>query len=363
MELRALSAKLIQTIEDTAKWQGALRDLCAYTQTGYALISLRDKSSAEIVIPDDVSAEFASPLIYGFNEAEVEAFLSDFGEVDPWTKIERNNHPYFPYQMSRYLRQEDLRKTDFWQWLKPLQISECVVCELGSTESYWAALNLYFDPKSEAETTAVIERLKDILPVLRSVWTSGRALQVATTAADSLDIVLSAITEPAALVLQNGELVAMNDAMNSFVGEPAQRAQRNKRLGLPADLKVNQDDPDLQLDLMRTAPRGHRGLINVRAFKAAQLKDGEKRDTYLVTIEQQDVHDLSEGRDVWELDSLTGREKILVKLVAEGLKFREAQEEMGVSYPRVMQIWKSAREKLGVKDVNDLRVTHRMRRV
>ena len=41
----------------------------------------------------------------------------------------------------------------------------------------------------------------------------------------------------------------------------------------------------------------------------------------------------------------------------------EAQEDMGVSYPRIMQLWKSARGKLGVADVTELRLLHRLSEV
>lgn len=361
MELKALSASLIQTIQDPARWEAALRSLCEYTHTQRALVSLRDRKTAKIVIPDDVSKEFASPLIYGFDEEQVASFLDDFGEVDPWTAIERQYHPYFPYNMSRYLPQAQLRQSPFWQWLEPLNISECVVCELGQTDTYWGALNLYFDTPNGSEANMVLERLKEVLPMLQNVWSSGRALQVAKTAADSLDMVLAAVQNPAAIVAQDGELIAYNGAMQRFLGDTAIAVKRGERLGLPVDLSIENQEGAKALDLVRTPPAGYRGDVKVKAYKNAQFTDGEARDMFLLSIEPREGLVIDANLNVWDVDTLTEREQMLVRLVAEGKKFSEAQIEMGVSYPRVMQIWKSARHKLEVNDVNDLRLSHRMR--
>lgn len=361
MDLKALSASLIETIQDPTKWQATLSKLCAYTHAQKALVSLRDNKTAEIVIPDDVSKDFASPLIYGFTVDQVEAFLGDFGEVDPWTEIERVNYPYFPYNMSRYLPQDQLRQSPFWQWLEPLGISECVVCELGRTETYWGALNLYFDTPTGTETQLVLERLKDVLPVLQNVWSSGRALQMAKTAAGSLDMVLAAIPNPAALVLQDGELVAQNHSMQRFLGDAGILVEQGTRLALPVDLPIAATGSGVSLDLMRSGPIGFRGEIKVAAHRNAQFADGEVRDMFLLSIEPREAKAMYAGVNVWDVNTLTAREQTLVRLVANGMKFSEARVEMQVSYPRIMQIWKSARNKLEVTDVNELRLSHRLR--
>lgn len=361
MDLKALSATLIQSIQDPGKWQTALKALCEYTHAQKALISLRDKHTATIVIPDDVSADFASPLIYGFDNAQVEAFLGEFSEKDPWTEIERLNHPYFPYNMSRYLPVEQLQQTAFWQWLEDAEISECVVCELGQTETYWGSLNLYFDPKSDAETELVLERLKEVLSLLQSVWSSARAFQLAKTAASSVDMVLAAISYPAAIVSKEGELIAQNVSMQHFLQEADIAIERGQHLGLPMNLwneeTTQQDAPDL----LRTAPIQYRGQITIQAYNSTQFADGEMRDSYLLCIEPRASKSMVEGVNVWDVQSLTEREQTLVRHVAEGMKFSEAQVEMGLSYPRIMQIWKSARTKLEVSDVNELRLNHQIR--
>lgn len=361
MDLKSLSGSLVHTIVDPLRWQTALGHLCAFTHTKKALISLRDKQTAQIVIPNDVNADFASPLIYGFDETQVATFLADFTDVDPWTEIERIQHPYFPYQMSRYLPLADLRRSAFWKWLEPQQIDECIVCELGRTDTYWAALNLYFKAVDAEKTAFTLERLKDVLPLLQSVWASARELQIARTAVRSLDMALSTIQDPAALVLQNGEIVALNSPMQRFLEQHRAPAVPGKRLSLPANLPLNPSENVGNLEISRTAPTDARGEVKINSFHSTSFADGEMRDTFLVSIEPHKAQLLNAGQDVWDIPTLTTRESTLVRLVANGMKFNEAQAEMGVSYPRVMQLWKSARDKLGVEDVTELRLTHRIK--
>ncbi|MFY0596298.1 MAG: hypothetical protein JXQ85_07705 [Cognatishimia sp.] len=362
MDLNTLSSKLIKAIQDPLLWHEALGDLCVFTKTDRALISLRDKKDASIVIPDDVSEEFASPLIFGFSEAEVEAFLSDFGEVDPWTAIEKENYPYFPYCMSRYLPTDQLKQTEFWHWLQPMGISDSLVCEIGQTETYWAALNLYFEPENEDQVTAVLDRVKQVLPVLKSVWSTGRELQIAKSAADSMEIILSAIHEPAAMVSHDGNLIAQNVQMDAFMAKAGLAPQNKSEFALPSDLTIRKTKQSEKLHLRRSKASGSKGEVHIKAYKTVQFSDGENRDSYLLTIEQPaSLHQLS-GAEVWDFEALTPRERTLVKLAAEGLKFSEAQEEMGLSYPRIMQIWKSSRDKLGINDVNELRLAHKLKK-
>lgn len=65
---------------------------------------------------------------------------------------------------------------------------------------------------------------------------------------------------------------------------------------------------------------------------------------------------------VWDNPSLTLREKELLQIIALGHRFVESQEKMGLSYPRIMQLWKSARTKLDLRDVNELRLAYELRK-
>ncbi|MEM6824141.1 MAG: helix-turn-helix transcriptional regulator [Pseudomonadota bacterium] len=351
-----LTDSLIRTISDPSAWHVALSQICEATLTPKALISLRDPKTAQIVVPEDVSVDFASPLIYGFSAAEVESYLGEFAALDPWTDVERAHYPYFPYAMSRYLPARELKKTAFWDWLEPQGISECVVCELGRTDAYWAALNLYFDGSSELRVRAVIDRLREMHPVLKSTWSSCRAFQIAQSSEGAFGMVLDAMDKAAALVARDGQLVAANSEFQ----EQIDGAVIGKRLTLPASLALTSEKSMPDVSFARGRASDVRLSARIASFYATELAGGEARELFLLTLMPFKDQLEGTGRLVWDSEDLTDRERTLVRLVAQGQTFRQAQAEMDLSYPRIMQLWKSARLKLDIENVTDLRLAYRL---
>ena len=110
MDLRTVTASLIETVTDLSVWPRALADICDYTGTRNAVITLRAQSTAAMVIPDAVRDVQSSPLIHGFSRAEVEDYLTNHHATDPWIKVARDNHPYSPYAMSNCLTSPPIRQ-------------------------------------------------------------------------------------------------------------------------------------------------------------------------------------------------------------------------------------------------------------
>lgn len=361
MEFKAVTESLVKTVIDPARWHIALGQLCAFTSTTKALISLRDIKTAQIIIPDTVSQEFSSPLIYGFSEDEVEGFVTDFGEVDPWTKIEQENHPYFPYPVSRFMPIKDLQRSPFWDWLEPQNIDDCIVCEIGNTEDYWAALNLYFKFTDDQMTNTILERVKDMLPILRDVWGAGRALQIAHTTVESLDEALSVMEDPAALLTQDGQIIAVNAAMKAFLAAENIGFAAGERLSLPENLLTGSQANVGAADIARAPRSNFKGQVKTKAHHTNEFANGEARQVVLLSIEPLRAQLLHPTINVWEMGALSQKERALVKLVASDLKFKQAAAEMGVVESRVYQIWHSAKDKLGVRDVHELRQIQRFK--
>lgn len=355
-----MTQSLIQTVVEPRHWEEALSQLCAFTGASKCLLSLRDPQTAQIVIPAEVSNTFASPLISGFTDAEVESYFATFAGDDPWTAVERDNYPYFPYEMSRYFPKAKLRGSPFWKWLKPQSIDESVVCELGRTSNYWAALNLYFDGNRPGKAETVIKRLRMVLPELQAAWTAGRTHQIAKTSEKTLTMLLSAMPVPALLMSPSGRVFAVNDACAQALQGSTAEIEIGEKLRLPADMTIT---GPLSADnrILGRSAANYLGLkAEVTKFEPDQLPGGEQRDLFLITFAEATQAPLPPQDELWKADTLTDRESTLVRLVANGRKFREAQEVMGVSYPRIMQLWKSARDKLGVADVTELRLLHRL---
>lgn len=351
---------LFQTVLDDTKWHEALSRLCAYLGVPKALLSLRDQRSAQIVIPETVAATFQSPLIYGFDDAQVMAFLDTYATDDPWTAIERDQYPYYPYEMSRYLPKRDLQKTSFWNWLAPQGIDDCVVCEIGRSDTYWVALNLYFGGADPDEASGVIGRLRKVLPELRAAWETGRQFQIAKASSQSFAMVLSVMPNPAVMIDNGGKIVATNALYDDLLAGTTCLTSVGAPICLPSDMPLLSPAGTESASVRRGQPAALGMQATVSACQSVELAGGERRDLTLVSIaalhsQPAGSHDL-----IWDRETLTDRERTLVRIVAQGHKFRQAQAEMGVSYPRIMQLWKSARNKLDVRDVTDLRLAHKL---
>ena len=351
--MSTLHQRLLDTIPDPERWRDALALLCKRLGVPAALISLRDRETAMIVVGDDLTRTNQSPLLHGFSEAAVGDYIQNYAHRDPWVDVEREHHPHAPYALSSRLPLDALRRTPFWTWLAAQRISDTVICELASDSRHWSALNLYFD----AETTDIphlLAELDTLLPDIRSAWRASRGMPAADLTQGALEGVLRAMPQPSVVVCHEGIIRAVNDAAAVRLMGWGAEVRTGARLGLPSDAELSPGTGATLPAVARDLAAGDRPRIEVRPVLSAELIDGAAHELSLLTF------DTGVGpAPIWQDAGLTPREATLVRLVAEGRRFREAQDEMGVSYPRIMQLWKSAREKLGVRDVNDLRVAHR----
>lgn len=351
---------LFQTILDDTQWYEALSQLCAYLGVPKALLSLRDHRTAQIVIPETVATTFQSPLMYGFDDAQVMAFLDRYAANDPWTAIERDQYPYYPYEMSRHLPKCDLQKTPFWGWLAPQGIDECVVCEIGRSDTYWVALNLYFGGAKPDKASGVIARLRKVLPDLRAAWDTGRQFRIEKASSQSFVMVLSVMPNPVVMIDYAGRIVATNTLYDDLLLGTTCATSVGAPVCLPSDMPMLNAAANESVSIRRGQPAALGMQATVSAFHSVELPGGERRNLTLISIAA--LHSQPAGSHglIWDREALTDRERTLVRIVAQGHKFREAQAEMGVSYPRIMQLWKSARNKLDVRDVTDLRLAHKL---
>ncbi len=364
MEKQELTQELIKAISDPSEWQRALGSLCRATGADRALIALRHRDSADIVIPETIAEQHNGPLIYGFTDDEVGAYLYQFAKIDPWTAIEKANHPYFPYALSRHISLEELHRTPFWNWLEPMKIDDSIVCEISSRGEYWTSLNLYFGGTSPEKADRIRERLKDVLGVLRAVWDSSREVQLAKAKETSLDVVFAQIGLPAMILGADGTIEQISAAM-AEIGEQAlgQPPTIGARLVLPQDMELVSNTDDLPFKVKTSSRQtGYEGRAMISVLDRGQLTTGEPSTNCVLTLSADQNGPRSAGDLLWEAPSLTERERTLVRMIAVGSILKDAAVVMGISRQRVMQLWKSAREKLSVSDTNELRFEHKLRK-
>lgn len=363
MDKQELTQELIRAISDPSEWQRALGALCRATGSDKALIALRHRDTADIVIPETMADQHNSPLIFGFSDDQVGAYLFQFSKIDPWTAIEKANHPYYPYALSKHIAGRELRRSPFWNWLDPMDIDDTIVCEISSRGEYWTSLNLYFGKSTPEKADRIRERLKDVLGVLRAVWESSREVQLAKAKETSLDLVFDKIGLPAMILGSDGRIEQVSAAM-SEIGAQAlgQTPTIGGQLVLPQDLEVVSNAEDLPFVLKTSSRRtGFPGRAAISPLDRGQLTTGEPSTYCVLTLSEDQTGQQSEGDFLWETPSLTERERTLVRMVAEGSILKDAAIVMGISRQRVMQLWKSAREKLSVADTNELRFEHKLR--
>lgn len=361
MSFESLTIGLIRTIGHPEHWSAVLKQLREYTKSSKALLSLRDLKTAEIIVPNDVLEKRTSPFISGFSETAVASYLTDYVEIDPWTAIERVKHPYYPYAMSQHLSLNSLKRTPFWDWLEPQGIQDCIVCEIGHTDTYWVSLTLYCDHADDIKLGIALRALRAVLPLLRAAWREGRQFQMLLAAKSALQIVLTNIEDPAVLVARNGEILVHNDAMRVCCDTWSVDIEPGKRLSLPTNVALLTEDDASIIPVDRCGTRPSKLMATATLFQSSEMTDGEPLDTFLIKLTSEASHSRDRMHEIWDDKSLTPRESELVKIITTGTKFVDAQQRMAVSYPRVMQLWKSARVKLGFQNVNELRLAYQLR--
>lgn len=362
MDVKTITGSLIQTVTDQSLWSHALGDICDFTRADKAVITLRDPASAAMVIPDAVRDKQQSPLIHGFSQAQVQDYLTRHHAEDPWIGVARANHPHSPYAMSKYLAYDKLRSSDFGAWLGALGIDDTVIVDLGASGKYWAAMNLYFGGSTRKKADTICGRVKEILPILRSAWAAGRNIQLERQAAGRIEGILEQVAFPVVVVSSEGRILHFNDAGQRLAETDfGSKLRIGDKLALPASVEIAANSDAVDLPVRRTtSPTLFRGFASTSSLDMSQLISGEPSGSVMIAFfGVGDDGYLPDARGL-DLTALTAREAELARLVAKGKQLKEAREDMEISHARAMQLWRSVRDKMGVRDAADLRVAHRM---
>jgi hypothetical protein len=91
-----LQDAIYETISDINKWENVLQLFIKVTGATKGIITLRDRQTAELVIPTNVRQELSSPFVNGFSEEEIHSYITHYIKLDPWTEIENLYHPHKP---------------------------------------------------------------------------------------------------------------------------------------------------------------------------------------------------------------------------------------------------------------------------
>lgn len=348
-----LVLSLAKTITNPENWDEALKRLCEYCGASKALITRRNVVGATIIIPQRVEESWQSPLIYGFSEEEVLSFLESYQFTDPWTKIEAQSHPYQPYALSKYLPLRKLMKTDLWPWLEPQNIHDCLTAEICFDKTGWTALNLYLDAEQAPVADKVVERLKSVLTELSEFWKTGRSVFLAGLDDRPIHSLVNEMDQPCLILGPADELLAANNKSLELQKKKLINLKVGQRVGMPLAWAENVTVGTELLSTNVAAADLNRWTPVAIKQNLEEHASGEQLDHHIIIFRETGLDDNDDLP--WLHPSLTERERVLVRHLAEGGKVQDGAKLFDISIRANATIWKSASAKLGHIKKQDLR--------
>ncbi|MCH9806736.1 MAG: hypothetical protein K0U74_03305 [Alphaproteobacteria bacterium] len=364
-----LSHAILQATEDNEKWADVLAALIEITGAVKGIMTLRDRQSAKLLLPDELTSNLKAPLIHGIEPDFVESYLDHYAALDPWTEIERANHPYEPYFMSYHLDFNTLVGKEFWNWLRPQGIVDALVAEIASSHRHWVALNLHFDSSCWGRQGEIIAQVQDLLPPLRTGWklseeVMGLRQGLATSQGYLENWLVPCLILDEDLIVTSANTLGLEEIHRHFntckkiqVGKPIEVNNGALRQALCDIRSLEQPNQGKQASLPSCID-GHTISLSV----VAQATDivGKSRGKYFIHVDP--VASLKSAAEkmtlIWERPDLTPRQSAVVRAVAEGIKVKAYAEGTGITEKTAYDHLLMARKKMGNILTRDIYMTH-----
>ncbi|MDD1780486.1 hypothetical protein LRP49_04655 [Enterovibrio sp. ZSDZ35] len=229
-DIECLKEQLYKTIPNMTLWYDVLRSIVLISGAEKAILTLRDKKDADLYFPKDVRVELQSPMFFGFSGKEIDEYIHHYQDIDPWTEVEANNPPIFPYALSTFVDREELIKTGFIEWLEPQGINDCAVLSVHTSRDHWVALNVFYDIEKPDIKRRVLDLLSAFQPLMAGVWEAGQQFRAKCATPDSLKYFIEQLCHPALIVNRHSEVIDRNREAESLLGSSEEliSTQNNK---------------------------------------------------------------------------------------------------------------------------------------
>ena len=359
----SLVSAIVGTITDMDKWHDVLELLLESTDSSKGIITLRSRLTAELVIPTDVRQELASPVVHGFTEEEIGAYITHYIKHDPWTSIENLYHPDEPYAASQYITPDELEKTVFWEWLSPQGIDDTITFKIGdSTSKYWVAINIYYSTQQLDAKNNIIEKLKSLKPLLNQVWQQGQLHRLSSINSSFANFMLE--QNESAYFIDINRAILKKKAIDQTLDDkvyPLFESSNNvlRHTELKATERFDKCLRELADNKTNKMPRAQLSFddhqISITRLERSENIIGEKTTYFLVT---QAV--APETQTIWEHASLTKREKELVEILAKGGRVVDYQNHRHIAKATAHMHWGNVKDKLNVSDRNEIYAAHQL---
>jgi len=358
-----LIGTIYQTIDNPALWRSVIEQLCTITGASKGILTLRENDTAEFVVPERYAE---SPLYFNFDDEEVFSFITKYIDVDPWTKIENQNRSDFPYILSDHISDAELRNSKMWAWLEPQNINDTVTIEIGQTENYWAAMNLYFNNNTFNHQRELLATLKYHLPHLKKAFSLGEKYSAAVRLAERSASTIEQIKVPAALVELDGNIVHLNSKLQClaiFAFEanetPAVLKFRNskfqKRYNQHLVMLRHQSVVAFELN-SQSENRSDSFRVTLTALGERETLLGKPMQTVLITVTHLKILSPIDVANLANAKNLSKRQTELAQFLCEGGNITGFGGKVGIGKSGAFHHWRELKTKTGVEKPHEIRV-------
>ncbi|MEM9852858.1 MAG: hypothetical protein AAF841_00250 [Pseudomonadota bacterium] len=359
----ALAKKVMNAIADPDQWAAVLDHILEVTPACAAIITLREKTTCQIVDDRDLEARFHSPLIRGFPTNEVAHYLQNLRKLDPWANAQRTNHPHRPTLMSTLSAPADDPRNPFFQWLTGLGVGDSVVFELDHMAGgYWTACNLFLPQSCAEEAGDLMAYAEDTFELIRSGWRASQTMQESRQEAVALLSHFSSLGRACCLVGANGDFRQGNALFDKLVDQDIVRVSGPaKMVSFSRGLKINGLERWESHDFARYTADDETsfGSLSSQSVSAEAIDPdprfaGKRETLWLLTFGAPRI--AAQGLDAErELNALTPQEIQLYREVKRGKSVKQAGVAIGVGRSRTFEVWSSVKEKLKLENSYDAR--------
>ncbi len=372
-EIEVLKNTIYNTVDELKAWYEVLRGFSELTGAPKGIITLRDRLTAELVIPSDVRHDLSSPMLYGFSEQEVENYISHYVQFDPWTEFENLYHPVSPYPLSKYVSFETLKLSPFWEWLEPQGIGDTVVIDIGTFSKNWIAMNLYFPSGNEVIKQDVLRYTTALQADMQRAWSLGQRYRAAQHSSTYLKYFVDQQPNATFLIEPDGTLIASNNKgsklLNNDIGFYIDAQKyfliRDNRIREQFKREVEQIKKRYasgsQAEPIEIVLSGGGFSITIALIAGIEDKIGADHSLRLITVQNQNnQQSVVSDQPIWNHQTLTPRERQLVQLLANGGRVVDFTNKYKIKKTTGHFHWGNVKKKLKVKDRGEIYAHHQL---
>ena len=358
--MREIDGQLVKlalhAIREPQRWERVLQHLIATTPAKAAIITLRDKTTCQIVNDDALVQEYHSPLIQGFSLESVAYYLEELRTIDPWAEAQRTTYPYRPTVMSTICHPNDVEDKRFFSWLEKEGLQDTVAFELDRVPGHWTAINLFLEHRETSDSHTLLEFCNLHFDLLRESWQSSQQMLRYKQSGDAALNQMSIRSRPACIITPNGAVFQKNSAFQNLQDNGAIKiSPASNKLSICKNAEFY-GDPDFD----KTIVASHDSIDEsckaiVSPFEPDPLYK-EKKDRYwLLSFGPVDGICSTKLEQVYELNVLLRQQRLFFDAVCDGANIAEAGKKVGVQRARAYVIWSEIRQKLELESVHELR--------